>query len=1498
MNTPPPLHSGSSVAPDISDPIHGAVPFSNEERDACGVGFVADRKGRASFEIVQAALSALRCVEHRGACGADRVTGDGAGIMTDIPFELFGYPKGSVAVATLFMPKEPQRLRQSLKIFEDTFAFMGMKVLDYRDVPMDTSVLGPEALETLPHIQHVIIERPTHCRTDESFNKALYAAKQATRTKHRENGFAGEFFFTSLSTTTIVYKALTKADALDKLYLDLQDERFTSRFALVHRRFSTNTRTSWDKAQPFRLIAHNGEINTIAGNRSWAFAREHALGLPFDELLTHTGISDSGSLNEMVEALKYRSSIPKVEDILAIMIPPADQHNSFYRFWSRAMEPWDGPAFITFSDGEKIGARLDRNGFRPCRWTLTDERFYLCSEAGAFPVDESHVEAKGTLRAGSGVSVELSTGSVHFEDPSRSVDNHDARFDAHLLKIEFGARSMEEPDLSRQHLFCYTEEDRERLLFPMILEGKEPIGSMGDTARPAILSQEPRSFFDYFYQEFAQVTNPPLDYLRESMVTDLTTYLGRRPNIFAPKELIPPPRAIELHSPVLSLSQMEYLQKLAERGEGQGHLKTRELHMTFRRDHGAVGFRAQLRKLAADAVTAVQNGCSIIILTDRLATYEHPPIPSLLVLRAVSKALNQAGELLSASIVVDTGEVRSTHHVAALVGFGAGAVCPRLALQVACFDSDASLQKIPAEQREKNLLKSFDAGLLKVMAKIGISVVRSYHGARLYTAIGLGKEIAKEYFSGVASPIGGIGIDQLVEKILAETEQAREASAGGKFRSTYAFKEHVKGQVGEKHSMTSVRSRYLHKLAREQGAWEVYEEYLKSNDSDAPVTLRQLISLKKRGAVLDLQKVQPREEILRLFGSGAMSFGAISAESQRDIIAAMKMIGGRSNSGEGGENPYYYIDGTSASTKQVASGRFGVTGEYLIGAEEFQIKVAQGAKPGEGGQLMGVKVSLEIARARHSNMNVDLISPPPLHDIYSIEDLKELIYELKQFKPTAKVSVKLVSGSNIGTIAVGVAKAGADIIHVAGSDGGTGAATLTSMKHAGLPWELGLTEVHKALTKNGLRRHITLRVDGALQTGRDIVTAAILGAEEFDFGKLLLVAQGCIMARICEKNTCPTGIATHDPKFKAKYKGSAEDIVRVLSYIADDVRRNLSELGVSSLSELPGRTELLEGDSAHAQLIEARGIDLSGLLESSEAVGEKLPALFDLGLSPLNSEIIENCRPALEQGEVGLHSYSISTDDKAALASLSGLISQRVKARRHAMIEASQGQRDTYSDSIKIGAQMNLSFSGSAGQGFGVFLCDGLNVQLFGEANDSVCKSMSGGQVVIKPQPGVKFEPEKNVIIGNCALYGATGGRLYVHGRAGDRFAVRNSGALTVVEGAGLHACEYMTNGTVVILGETSFNIGAGMTGGEVFVLGRNEKFINTEYVVPVAMNQDAAARVHAILEDYFAATSSSTARAVLDNWEGSRGELLWLLPKKVAATVNAEVEKASGAAA
>ncbi len=1433
------------------------------EHSACGVGFVASRTNTPSHALLQQALQALRCVEHRGACAADNVSADGVGIMADIPFEIFGYERGSVAVATLFLPTAQDRLRLALRIFEETFSFMGMEVLEYRDVPVDLSVLGPEARRSLPTIKHVIIKRPTYCRTDESFNKLLYAAKQCTRTKERMRGIVNEFFFTSLSTTTIVYKGLVKSDAIDKFYLDLQNPAFKTRFALFHRRFSTNTRTAWDKAQPFRLIGHNGEINTIAGNRSWSYAREQELGVPVDELLTHEGISDSGSLNEMVEALKYRSSIPRVDDALAIMMPPADQHNSFYRFWSRAMEPWDGPAFITYSDGETIGARLDRNGFRPCRWAMTEDRFYLCSEAGSFSLDESTIIAKGSLHAGTGVTVELASGEVHFEDPSHSRENREVQFDPRLEKIDILPRPGEPRSLERKHIFRYTEEDLEKLLIPMIATGKEPIGSMGDTARPAILSNEARSFFDYFYQDFAQVTNPPLDYLRESMVTDLVTHVGARPNIFAPKELIPPAPAIELSSPVLSLGQMAYLRQLPDKLSPQARLAKAELAITFPRDHGAVGLKAALHKLGTIAVQAVEGGASVVILSDRSADCDSPPIPSLLALRSVVQALTREGVCLDASIVIDSGEVRRTHDIAALISFGATAVCPYLALEIARGEPLEELAMLDADVKERHLLKAFEQGLLKVMSKMGISVVRSYQGSQLFTAIGLGRDLVKEYFPRLSSPIGGVHLQFIAEEIVSRIESADPS----KLLHTYQFKEHNRGTSGERHSMTNSRSRLIHRIAKDTGVSvsdpELYREYLKVGEEAEPVSIRHLLSIKYQDTSLPSERVQLASEILRTFGAGAMSFGAISAEAQRDIIEAMARIGGRSNSGEGGENPYYYTQGTTASIKQVASGRFGVTAEYLVTAKEFQIKIAQGAKPGEGGQLMGVKVTAEIARARHSNPGVDLISPPPLHDIYSIEDLKQLIYELKQFNPAALVNVKLVAGANIGTIALGVAKAGADVIHISGHDGGTGAAPLSSMKHTGLPWELGLVEVHQALLQNGLRESVVLRTDGGLHTGRDIVVAALLGAEEFEFGKLLLIAEGCVMARICEKNTCPAGIATHDAKFKAKYKGTPDAIVKVLTAIAEDVREHLSRMGVGSLNEIVGRVDLLQTNDRHAALLEERGLDLGVLLDGAiMAKGTRQP-IFAEEINPINRELVTALERARESGTVASISYPLTTYDRAVLATVSAEIARETSAARIATV-ARGGVEDAYALQPTPKAGLKVQFNGSAGQGFGVFLTQGLDVELLGEANDSVCKAMSGGRVVIKPRPEAKFDPTCNTIIGNCALYGATGGTVFVHGLAGDRFAVRNSGACAVIEGVGLHACEYMTNGVVVVLGVVSYNVGAGMTGGTIFLPRSGERFVNTEYVRGWDLSDDDEAMLRTLLTEYHEATGSTSTERYL----------------------------------
>ncbi len=1441
--------------------------YSHAEKSACGVGFVASVKKHYSHEHLQMALHALRCVEHRGACAADQITGDGSGIMTDIPYEMFGYEKNTIAVASLFTPTQPERKRQALRIFEDTFSFLGLKILEYREVPVDTSVLGPEAIESMPGILHAIIKRPEHCRTSSSFDRLLYAAKQMTRTKEKAQGISKEFFFTSLSANTITYKALTRASDLDRFYLDLQNPGFKTRFALFHRRFSTNTKTSWDKVQPFRLIGHNGEINTIAGNRSWAYSRERYLGLREDELLTHAGISDSGSLNEMVEALMYRSSIPSIEDILAIMMPPAQGQNSFYRFWSRAMEPWDGPAFITYSNGQSIGARLDRNGFRPCRWTMTNDHFFLSSEAGSFQIDESQVQKKGTLHAGSGVKVDLDRGEVHFRDPSLSRENYDANFDPRLHPIPSATVENQAELLHKKHIFNYSDEDFSKVLNPMIIEAKEPIGSMGDTARPAILSNEPRSFFDYFYQNFAQVTNPPLDYIREEMVTDLTVHLGKKPNIFEKKELIPPNVAYELKSPVLSLGEMKFLYSQDGKSAQSLRVKSYEIDITYDRLHGEVGIRSRLDAIATEACKATSDGFAILILSDRNTTTNRPPLPSLLALRAVVNKLNESGLRLDASIVVHSGEIKNTHHVAALVGFGASAVCPYITLEYARYSDDRKLRELDADTREKNLIKSLEQGLLKIMAKMGISVIRSYQSSKLFIAVGIGNKLADEYFPGLRSPIGGIELNNLAQIIDSNMMVAREAEVEDKIIKSYFYKEHNKGIEGERHSMTNTRSKLIHELVRESGhslrSVELYNEYLKNGLDDEPVNIRHLLSFKKSSKPLKKEEVQPVPSILKTFGSGAMSFGAISAESQRDIFEAMKEIGGRSNSGEGGENPFYYTDGITATAKQIASARFGVTAEYLISADEFQIKVAQGAKPGEGGQLMGIKVDEHIARARHANVGVDLISPPPLHDIYSIEDLKELIYELKQLKPSAKVNVKLVSGANIGTIAVGVAKAGADIIHISGGDGGTGAASLSSMKHAGLPFEFGLVAVHKTLIQNNLRKNVILRTDGGLHTGKDIVMASILGAEEFEFGKLLLVAQGCVMARICEKNTCPTGIATHDPKFKAKYKGDKDQIVRLLTFIAEDVQRTLAEIGVSSLDDIRGRTDLLQSNPRFEKLISERNIDLGYFLrERSDDHSLKTELYFE-GISSLNQQIVDDSSEALTKGGKHKLKYEIRATDRATMATLAGEIAkkqQKIRLDRVRNGEAVWG-------SIETGVDLHLTFEGSAGQGFGVFLTDGVEAILYGEANDSVCKGMSGGKVTIAPSPKATFRPEENTIIGNCALYGATGGKLFVNGLAGDRFAVRNSGATAVVEGTGLHACEYMTNGQVVILGRTSSNIGAGMTGGALYIYGDQSNNINRKYIQETTLNETDLNALRELLDEYVAATKSSRALAILNGW-------------------------------
>ncbi len=1452
--------------------------YTGPEKSACGVGFIVSRHQEYSNEHLLQGLHALRCVEHRGACAADGLTGDGAGIMTDIPFELLGYEQDTVAVATLFLSRDRSKQLKALKIFESTFALFGLDILEYRDVPVNKKVLGESATESVPFIMQAVIERPYRAKTMLSFDKRLYTAKQLTKSKLFKNSLEDSLFFSSLSAKTIVYKALTQSHALEEFYLDLKNPKYTTRFCLFHRRFSTNTTTSWDKAQPFRLIGHNGEINTIAGNRSWAKSREKMIGAEKNEILTREKISDSGSLNEMVEALRYRSSIPNVEDILAICMPPATRGNKFYKFWSRAMEPWDGPALITYANGYTIGARLDRNGFRPCRWARTEDHFYLSSEAGTFDLDESKVEAKGTLYAGRGVTVDLANGSVLFRDPSHSKENYDAPFDARVELIPKKVADISERFENKKPFFSFTDEDLSKIIYPMAVSGKEPIGSMGDTARLAVLSTEARSFFDYFFQNFSQVTNPPLDYIREKIVTDLTVYLGKKPNIFEPKELIPPAPAYELKSPFLSLSQMEFVYSCIDNRTELDRVIPYVIDTTFKRTHAVVGFKARLKEIGEEAIEAVKAGHTILILSDRTANLDQIPLPSLLTLRRVVNSLNDEGLKLNAAVVVDTGEVKSTHHASALIGFGAQAVCPYMALDIARNDANRALKNLDADTKEKNYLKAMENGLLKIMAKSGISVVRSYQSAKLYSALGLGKGVIDEYFPGIQSPIGGLEIDQIAEMVLRRTEYlTTENLEDYKPIKSFQYKEHARGATGEKHSMTSSRTKIIHDLVQEKGLdlndMELFDEYLKLGLEDEPIALRHLFNVKKSDSPIELKDVKSVDHILKTFGSGAMSFGAISAESQRDIFLAMKEIGGRCNSGEGGENPYYFKDGIGASIKQIASGRFGVTAEYLVSGEEIQIKVCQGAKPGEGGQLMGLKVDADIAKARFANPGFDLISPPPLHDIYSIEDLKQLINDLKQIHPKGKVSVKLVAGVNIGTIAVGVAKAGADSIQVSGGEGGTGAASLSSMKHAGLPWEIGLLEVHQALIENNLRDHVILRTDGGLSSGKDIVLASILGAEEYDFGKLLLIAEGCIMARICEKNTCPRGIATHDPKFKAKYVGHKDHIVKALTYVAEDVRRILATLGETSLMDVCGNTDLLTINGTHLELINHLNLDLGFFLNAPAYKKKTTLKSLSEPISALNAELLSDLEEAIENDEDISKEYKIINTDRSTTATLFGYLGKRQSVARLAGIKGEKTTIKPYSGKI------DLTFKGSAGQSFGVFQTNDADIRLIGEANDSVCKSMSGGKTVIVPPENALYKPEDNAIIGNCALYGATGGTLYVYGQAGDRFAVRNSGSTAVVEGTGLHACEYMTNGTVIILGATSENIGAGMTGGVLYMYEDPGSSINTDYIGEDSISEADLFRLKSTLEDYLKETGSTKANYILSDWENASLEIKKFVP-------------------
>jgi glutamate synthase domain-containing protein 2/glutamate synthase domain-containing protein 1/glutamate synthase domain-containing protein 3 len=1440
------------------------IPYEYSEKASCGVGFLVSLDNTRNHETLIKSLKALICVEHRGGTGADNRVGDGSGIMTAIPYELFGLEKETFAVASLFTPTDTEKHDRSLTIFEETFSHFGLIVSTYRDVPIDKSVLSSIALANRPKFKQAIIQRPKHCRTLASFEKLLYMAKQMTITAQKEAGVKKDFFFASLSSRTIVYKALCIGEDLPKFYLDLQNPKFITNFSLFHRRFSTNTLSSWDKVQPFRLIAHNGEINTIEGNKAWSVAREKALGLRKDELITHDGVSDSGNVNGIVEALRNRSCIPQTSEILSILMPPANKESCYYNFWSRGMEPWDGPALVVYCDGKTIGARLDRNGLRPCRWTKTDKHFYLCSETGTFDIDDSKVEKKGALYSGASVTINALAGGISFLDSSELEDNKDALFEAHLEKFDYQTPAKDyKHHQTNLGLFSYSKEDVVQFIDKMIIDNKEPIGSMGDTARLAFLSDLPRSLFDFFYQDFAQVTNPPLDYIREKTVTDMRVYLGRKPNIFEPKEFIPPKASLLCEGPIISLGQME---KLISFSNSKKSIKSKVIPTLFKKEISTEEFVKTLDRLKEDCIQAVKEGHTILILSDRLANENNLPIPSLLALQIVGRGLNGSGRRLRTSVILDSGDIKNSHHVACLLSFGATAVCPYMILERAYFGIEESMLHIFPKEREQRLITILNTGILRIMAKLGISVLRSYQGSKLLTMLGLSKEVSNLYFPGKKSSIGGLSLESLVNKIKTD---ALESNARG-VKKSFIYKEHATGKLGETHSITSLKTKVIHKLTNEPSESKrakIFKEFKYSINGSASF-LRHLMSFNKSSTSLSLEKISHQSEILKTFGSGGMSFGAISAESQRDLILAFREIGGRCNSGEGGENPYFLTEGIYANVKQLASGRFGVTCEYLITGEEVQIKIAQGAKPGEGGQLMGLKITAEIAKARFANIGVDLISPPPQHDIYSIEDLKQLIYELKQLKPSLKVSVKLVSGRNIGAIAVGVVKAGADIIQISGGDGGTGAASLLSMKHAGLPLEIGLIEVHHSLVSTQLRSRVILRADGGLMTGKDIVMSAILGADQFDFGKIVLVAEGCVMARVCEKNTCPAGIATHDPKFKANYKGNKDKVVILLKELANDVRHELSMLGKDSLQAIRGNTNLLKMSNPNKELAVTKGFSLDFFHKLNSPHNEHNQLEIKLP-NKLNQEIITAVKDHTELN------FKIKNTDRAIPASLTGLygaLKSKGKIKWNPILW----------NKLKNSEKVSLSFQGSAGQGFGIFLTEEIKIKLSGEANDSVAKGLCGGEVFITPPKKSTFEPSENTIIGNCALYGATSGDLLVYGRGGDRFAVRNSGANAIIEGVGIHACEYMTDGKIIILGQTLGNIGAGMNGGTLYLAASEKENINHDYLVHAPFHNEDMVYVQERLNYYIDLTGSKSAIQMLESLEDGEFPLIKFVSKKL----------------
>lgn len=1513
-----------------------------EERDACGVGFIAHRQNYASYEIVEKALAALTCLEHRGGCSADQDSGDGAGILTAIPWTLFQddfarrgvqLPKSeNIAVGMIFLPQDPEAAQKARATVEQVVESEKLTVLGWRVVPVQPKLLGVQARDNQPQIEQIFVT--SQDKSGDELERHLYITRrrigQAIRTFLNCN-WSEDFYICSLSNRTIVYKGMVRSAVLADFYDDLKNPAYKSAFAVYHRRFSTNTMPKWPLAQPMRLLGHNGEINTLLGNINWMMAREASLHHPIwksriDELKPFVYIdnSDSATLDNVLELLVRSGRSPL--EALMIMVPEAYQNQpqlrnfpeiiDFYEYYSGLQEAWDGPALLVFSDGRKVGATLDRNGLRPARYCITkDDYIIVASEAGVVNIDEANILEKGRLGPGQMIAVDLESQEVlkNWEIKQRIAQSKPygewvRQYRQELKQLVNGQSIVvngngvkenghgttnpidREALLQQQIGFGYTTEDVEMVIQPMAMEGKEPTFCMGDDIPLAVLSEKPHLLYDYFKQRFAQVTNPPIDPLRESLVMSLKVELGERGNLLAPKPEYA--KRLKLDSPVIDEAELEAI-KLSGFG-------TAQLSTLFEIASGPEGLKAAVQSLQAQAAESVRSGANILILSDRVGNgidTEYTYIPPLLAVGAVHHHLIREGLRMKTSLVVETAQCWSTHHFACLIGYGGGAVCPYMALdtirdwwfdpKTQQFMKRGKITAISLEQAFVNYRKAVEGGLLKILSKMGISLLSSYQAAQIFEAIGIGQDLLELGFYGTTSRIGGLSVKELAQEVLAIHSKAFPDLTTKKLQNL-GFVNYRPN--GEYHMNSPELAKALHKAVDGQN-YNHYEVYKKHLENRPLTALRDLLDFQSDRSPISIEEVESVSEIVKRFCTGGMSLGALSREAHETLAIAMNRLGGRSNSGEGGEDPVRYKvlndvnethhsptlphlkglrngDTASSAIKQVASGRFGVTPEYLISAKQIEIKIAQGAKPGEGGQLPGAKVSPYIAMLRRSKPGVTLISPPPHHDIYSIEDLAQLIFDLHQINPKAQVSVKLVAEIGIGTIAAGVAKANADIIQVSGHDGGTGASPLSSIKHAGSPWELGLTEVHRVLMENSLRDRVILRVDGGLKSGWDVLMGALMGAEEFGFGSIAMIAEGCIMARICHTNNCPVGVASQKEELRKRFTGMPEHVVNFFYFIAEEVRSLLARLGYRSLSEVVGRADLLKvRENSHITKTQALNLDcLLGLPDTRENRSWLVHEEVHSNGVVLDDQLLadRDIQAAIRNQSSVSKTVAVVNTDRTIGTRLAGAIAS------------------LYGDNGFEG-QINLNFQGSVGQSFGAFNLPGMFLTLEGEANDYVGKGMHGGEIIIKPPTNASYNPAQNVIIGNTCLYGATGGVLFAQGLAGERFAVRNSKGTAVIEGAGDHCCEYMTGGIVVVLGKVGRNVAAGMTGGLAYFLDEDGMFpelVNREIVkLQRVISASGEKQLQELIKAHAGRTGSQKANMILENWQEFLPKFWQLVP-------------------